>query len=511
MNNTRLKRLLMLFVLLLVILLTINILRQIKTIKPTKSSPAVSSIRAAAGTNIIICVLDAARPDHFGCYGYPRPTTPNIDRLAKESLVFEQHYAQVPETAISTLALFESRYIVPEKKARAVSDYIAAFPSLVEALQQLGFNTMFLSVNPKLLVETALLKGFNNITGTAYSKSAMEQKKELLSQTKSAQGLEQVSFYRPENLLGDINNWLALKPEQPIFAYIHFVQPHIPYDAPKNLKDIFAGKKPPLYWSAPSALRPAGQEQSKWTAGFALAGSAEETVNLYDANLRWADESVGKLEQALRKAGLFDNTLLIIMADHGETLGEHGYNWHPDCPYEEALHIPLIMRFPGKDAPRGRIKALTQTVDLLPTLFDLHDAPCPASAKGRSLLPLMAGETAQINEYSFSTAGKISRCEIYIARDLQSTLILRDDGKTRALYDTVKDPHQTKNIIKSDPKRAAKLIEAFRQFALAQPYPPLHFIDPTKKWVMEENPELTKTEELPEELKEQLKTLGYLK
>jgi arylsulfatase A-like enzyme len=509
MSNTRLKRLLILLGLLLVVLLTINFLRQIKTIKPTKSSPAVSSLRAAAGTNIIICVLDAARPDHFGCYGYPRPTTPNLDRLAQASLVFERHYAQVPETAISTMALFESRYILPEKKYRAITDYIEASPSLVEALQQLGFNTMFLSVHPKLLVETTLLKGFNNITDATYSKSAMKQKAQFLAQTKPEQGPEQDGFFRPENLLADINNWLAIKPEPPIFAYIHFVQPHIPYDAPKNLKDLFAGKQPPLYWNAPSALRLAGEKNLSTPS--ALAGSPEETVNLYDANLRWADESVGKLEQALRKAGLFDNTLLIVTADHGETLGEHGYNWHQDCPYEEALHIPLIMRFPGKGAPRGRIKALTQSIDLLPTLFDLHGEPCPATAKGRSFLPLMAGESARINEYSFSIAGKVSRCEFYIVRDLQSTLMLREDGKTRALYDMVKDPHQTKNIIKSEPARAAKLIEAFRQFALAQPYPPLHYIDPAKKWVIEENPELKKTDELPEELKEQLKTLGYLK
>jgi len=304
---------------------------------------------------------------------------------------------------------------------------------------------------------------------------------------------------------------LAIKPEPPIFAYIHFVQPHIPYDAPKNLKDLFAGKKPPLYWNAPSALRPAGQEQSKWTAGLALAGSPEETVNLYDANLRWADEAVGQLEQALRKAGLLDNSLLIIMADHGETLGEHGYNWHPDCPYEEALHIPLIMRFPGRDGPRGRIKALTQTIDLLPTLFDIQRQPYPKTAKGRSLLPLLAGETTQANEYSFSIVKKGVSCEAFIVRDLQSVLMLLNDGKTRALYDTVNDPHQTRNIIDSEPDRAARLVEAFRQFALAQPSPPLYFIDPSERWVVEENPQQTKTKELPEALKKQLETLGYVK
>jgi arylsulfatase A-like enzyme len=509
MKNTRLKRLLILLGLLLVVFLIVNLRRQANTIAPTKGSTAVSSIRGAAGMNIIICVLDAARPDHFGCYGYPRPTTPNIDRLAQESLVFDQHYCQVPETGMSTLSLFESRYILPEKKPLTASAYIEAFPSLVESFQQLGFGTMVFSVNPRLFVEPSLVRGFNNISGKTFKKSAMEHEGMKIMQTKTAKEAEEASFYRPEYVLRDINNWLAIKPEPPIFAYIHFVQPHIPYDAPKNLKDLFAGKQPPLYWSAPSALRLAGEKNLPSPS--ALVGSPEETVNLYDANLRWADDAVGKLEQALRKAGLFDNTLLIIMADHGETLGEHGYNFHPDCPYEEALHIPLIMRFPGKDAPRGRIKALTQTIDLLPTLFDIKGLPYPVTAKGRSFLPLMAGETARINEYSFSVAGKDGRCEVLIVRDLQSTLLLREDGKTRALYDTVNDPHQTKNIIASEPDRAARLEEAFRQFALAQTDQPLYFIDPSERWANMPITEQPQSKEMPESLKKQLETLGYIK
>ena len=177
MKNTRLKILLILLGLLLAALLVVNNRRQANTVGPTKGSTAVSSIRAAAGMNIIICVLDAARPDHFGCYGYPRPTTPNIDRLAQESLVFEQHYCQFPETGMSTLSLFESRYILAEKKPSLTSaDYMKAFPSLVESLQQLGFGTMVFSVNPKLFVEPSLVRGFNNIIGKTFKKSAWSKK-----------------------------------------------------------------------------------------------------------------------------------------------------------------------------------------------------------------------------------------------------------------------------------------------------------------------------------------------
>jgi arylsulfatase A-like enzyme len=318
-------------------------------------------------------------------------------------------------------------------------------------------------------------------------------------------------FYRPEYLLAQVNDWLAKKPKRPFFTYIHFIPPHVPYDAPKDIKAIFLGKQPPVYWKSPSAMPAEKNAKPLAKQPSAMAGSVNETLNLYDANMRWADGAVGALEQALRKAGLFDNTLLIIMADHGEALGEHGYNWHPDCPYDEALHIPLILHFPGKGAPKGRVKALTQTIDLLPTLFDLHNKPWPAAAQGRTLLPLLAGATTRTHEYSFSAAGIESLCKTFIVRDLQSTLLLNEDGKTRALYDMVKDPHQSKNIIKSEPARAARLVEAFRRFAEAQPYPPLYFIDPKVKRKADRASAQPQTKDMPEKLRKQLETLGYLK
>jgi len=482
-----------------------------KTIQPTEASKAVDRVRNAAGMNIIICVLDAARSDHMGCYGYPRPTTPNIDRLAKESLVFDQHYCQFPETKASTYLLFRSRYFQPQKIGQR--DAI----SLIAWFQHLGFNTMLLAANPKITASAALVKGFDNAPRESRSDMSMEaltdkELRNLQIVQSDPVGLPATDFfYKPQYLLAEVNSWLAKKPKRPFLTYIHFMPPHIPYDAPKNIKDIFLGKKPPVSWNAPSAMLAGETGKKPKIFPSALVGSSDSSINLYDANLRWADEAVGKLEQVLRKAGLFDNSLLIIMGDHGETLGEHGYNWHPTCPYNEVLHIPLIMHFPGKGAPKGRVKALTQTIDLLPTLFDLHNKSWPATAQGRSLLPMIAGATARANEYSFSISAAETGHEICIVRDLQSTLLLRDDGKTRALYDSVKDPHQTKNILASEPARAARLVEAFRQFALAQPYPPLYFMDPRIKRETVGSAEQLQTKGMPEKLRKQLKILGYLK
>jgi arylsulfatase A-like enzyme len=493
-----------------------------KAVKPTAASAAVNKIRKARGTNIIICVLDAARPDHMGCYGYPRPTTPTIDRLAKESLVFDRHFCQYPVTELSTGALFESKYVF---KIQPEST------SLVEWLQQLGFNTMLYSGNIKTSFAAPMGKGFNRVFPTARRMGQWQgrmtgpQEKNWDQAWSRKMGLDRLGrmpiggggprsdrFNKPEELLTQVNDWLATKPTQRFFAYLHFVPPHLPYDPPQKMLALFKGKKPPNYWHARSAMLPAGAENGD--TPLLLAGgesSAQDTINLYDANLRYADWAVEQVVQSLKKAGVYDNTLLIITADHGESLGEHNYGWHPGCPYDEALRIPLILHFPGKGGPRGRVKALTQTVDLLPTVLDIHNLHCPGTAKGRSLLPLLAGEKAAINSYSFSGAGQARLCDTYVVRDLQTTLMLSDDGKTRALYDDVKDPRQTKNIIKSESARAAKLVEAFRRFALAQPEPPLYFIDPTKKWKSNPDSVGPKPEAMSEEVRRQLKTLGYIK
>jgi hypothetical protein len=201
--------------------------------------------------------LDAARADHFGCYGYPGPTSPNIDRLAKDSLVFEQHYCQYSLTEDSTQALFESRYCVPKKSP---SDS----PSLVAALQPLGFNTLLFTANPWVLFAAPSGKGFNHVEVELPKLPALRMPQPAQTQKASA---------GPDNLLAKISRWLAKKPKQPFFTYIHFLPPHIPYDAPKNITDIFLGKKPPAYWKAPSAmLAEETGKAAKWLAAHRIVG-----------------------------------------------------------------------------------------------------------------------------------------------------------------------------------------------------------------------------------------------
>ena len=230
-------------------------------------------------------------------------------------------------------------------------------------------------------------------------------------------------------------------------------------------------------------------------------------IDLYDGNLRYADWAVGELERMLRTAGLFENTVFVITSDHGEAFGEHGYKGHGFSAYDESIHIPLVMTLPGSGRPVARVSGLTQTIDLLPTIFDLFETPYPREGvQGRSLLPLMAGEAEEVNDRVFARAE--GQPPSYLVRDNRSALLLYRGGKLRALYDLEQDPRQVHNVIDEQPERAAQLTEAFRTFARAQVAPPLDFVDADAP-----PPQLPKVDEVKvtEEMRRGLKALGYVK
>jgi len=472
----------------------------------TTSTPSLEELRAlVAGSNLVICVIDAARVDHMGCYGYSRNTTPNIDRLAAHSLVFEQHFCQYPQTKPSTAALFTSLYPDTHLTAAMRTMDRSTF-TMAEGLRVAGFHNAFFSSNPWASPEMGIGDDFDWIrplrrtpggrrgTGGPASRGGMLRA--------PGRGIS-VSTRRPESILTSVEEWLAADPPSPFLAYVHFMPPHTPYEAPEDMKKAFAGKPVPSFRRGKYPFRGIIQE----------GGASEhkspspELVNLYDANLLWADWGVGELMDLLREAGVWDNTLFILTSDHGETFGEHGYRWHPACPYDEVIRIPLLIKFPGNAGPAGRVGALTQTIDLLPTIFDLYHVPYPADGiQGRSLMPLLTGEAEKVNDYIFSRTSGTPPA--YVVRDFRSALLLYEGGKLRALYDLQADPGQTRNVIKQQPARAAELMEAFRRFAVAQRSPPLHFLDPKARTRdLPPVPEVT----MSEESRRELKALGYLR
>jgi arylsulfatase A-like enzyme len=474
---------------------------------PTPSPDELSGL--VAGANLVICVIDAARVDHTGCYGYSRNTTPNIDGLADQSLVFEQHFCQYSQTKPSTASLFTALYPDTHLTFAQRTMDPSTF-TLAEGLKAAGFHNAFLSSNPWASPEMGIGDDLDWIRPVRRALGRHRGAGGRAGGRAGPGGMFQApgrgisaGTRRPEALLAFVEEWLQHAPPRPFSAYLHFMPPHTPYDAPEEMKQVFAGKPVPGYRRGTYPFR-----------GIDEVGGASEhdspgpdLVNLYDANLLWADWAVGEVIRLLREAGRWDDTLFILTADHGETFGEHGYKWHPPCPYDEVIRVPLLVKFPGSGGPVGRVRALTETIDLLPTIFDLYRLPYPAEdIQGRSLVPLIAGEVSKVRDYVFSRTSGYPPA--YVVRDFHSALLLYEGGKLRALYDLDADPGQTRNVIKQQPGRAAELADAFRAFAPTQRQPPLHFLDPDAPTAdLPPVPEVTMSEESRRELKD----LGYLK
>jgi arylsulfatase A-like enzyme len=279
--------------------------------------------------------------------------------------------------------------------------------------------------------------------------------------------------------------------------------PHQPYAAPEEIAEQFQGKLPTHRWRVPPALPEMAERNSVETAD---TPAPRDWDNYYDANLRWGDWCVGEILRGLEAEGRLDRTLVIVTADHGEALGEHGLAYHMHCPYDEALHIPLLMRFPGGQKPVGRVKALTQTVDLVPTLLELGQVPAgEAKFQGRSLMPLLACQVTEVNEFVFSrTAGSKAW---YIVRDARGALMLHHGGKRRAYFDLEADPWQTRNVLAKRPEQAEELEKAFAEFAKGQTYRSQNFLDPKGKPAAP----ASVRPEMSEETRRKLKSLGYLR
>jgi arylsulfatase A-like enzyme len=285
--------------------------------------PQAGGSAAANRWNVVLIVVDALRADHLGLYGYPRPTSPAIDRLGSESLVFEEAYSQAPKTSESMPSFMTGTYPsnvprdyenVRHKRKWVFRLHKRAVP-LAVLMKRAGYTTGA-GVGFKLLRIVGLDRGFDSF------------------------------LWRPADAVAA--QFLgSTKP--PFFYWAHFKQPHAPYE--KNPAHDFG----------------------------------DSDLDRYDGEVRAADESVRRVVESLRARNLLDSTVVIVTADHGEEFGEHGGHFHARKLYRELLHVPLIIRVPG--LPARRIAEPVELVDIVPTLADLIGFELPPGVQdGQSLL-----------------------------------------------------------------------------------------------------------------------------
>ncbi len=329
------------------------------------ATPLVASPgdRSSVRPNIVMVVLDAARADRFGSYGYARDTTPLIDSIAAESLVFETAIAECPYTVCSMPQLLAGLSFLQHGLVARTHKLADETQTLAEVLSQLGYQTLAFTGNPNSSRATGSDQGFD----------------EFHEIWRRATGRDRT---HPGFLTDLVIERLGQVDDRPLFLMLHYVPPHEPYD-PDPEFDLFGDPTYNGQVTGDQAFVQAAFTQQVDLVGADLA----ELSALYDGNLRMADHHVGRVVTALQAAGRWDDTLFILTSDHGEAFAEHGVLGHNQTLYEEMLRVPLILRFPqGQHPATVEPTRLASLGDVMPTILGYLDHPTPVGASGSNLL-----------------------------------------------------------------------------------------------------------------------------
>lgn len=409
---------------------------------PSAIPPVVAASRPLLGTaNVVVIVLDAAGARHFGCYGHPRGTTPNIDRIAAEGIVFERAYTPAVFTRSAMASMWTSQ--LPDEHHAWVS-YDEPLPPGVPTLA---------GVVSAAGIATAAFVG-NDMAGSAFGLD---------------RGFSEFHRVSPRaaEVRATVAGWLARNAGRRFLAYVHYREPHYPFDPPPPFIARFGADAP-----LPASVKTNSHWVDRVNEGSHVPSAAEidHLQRLYDANLAAVDHEVGALRQEMETLGIWDRTAVILTADHGEALYEHAHIGHNDQVHEESVHVPLIVRFPRGTLPGGRrVPALAGLLDVAPTVADILAIPKEKTAtfRGRSLLAAAAGGTETPPEALLTRT--VGARPIYGLVGARYTYHYDTrDGEER-LYDLSRDPREKTSLIDAEPVRAAVLRQRLFTSLLALP------------------------------------------
>lgn len=328
--------------------------------------------------NVVLIGVDTLRRDHVGCYGYQRPTTPNIDRLAGEGALFEDAVSQAPWTLPSFSTIHTSLY----PAQHGAGDF--------ERAQGTYGNRMGGDVMPLAMV---LLK-------SGYATGAIVNAPALAPEFGLDKGFE---FYDTsprwdpriaDDTTEDALQWLDSRSGSPFFMFVHYFDPHLPYSPPEP----YDTKYDPDY-SGPisssfdreafNSIIPEVMEKG----GGAARAEWDHVRALYDGEINFTDKAIGDFLDGLDERGLRENTLVVFVADHGEEFFDHGGFEHGHTMYDELIKVPLIFALPGQIRGGIRVSRQVRMLDVMPTILDFLGIGSLSHLEGVSLKPLMSGES----------------------------------------------------------------------------------------------------------------------
>lgn len=433
-------------------------------------------------THVILISIDTLRHDHLGCYGYPRDTSPRLDELAADGILFEAAFCPATNTAPSHATILTGLHTFSHGVLRNRDQLRDGVKTLAQHLGAAGFRSgAFVSGFTLQKKHTNLDRGFGH-----YDDELTRLTERLAKQTlQAAVGwLKDEAHQRAPNLL-----------------FVHFFDPHCPYAPPAEFARRF---------TKPGRAKVRAGRLHHIRAHGGRPDQLEEYVRSYDSEVAYTDAMVGELVDALDRHGFWDEALVIFLGDHGETLGDRSWPFdHGARVFEEQIRVPLIIRLPRDEAAGRRIEVPVHHVDILPTILDYLQLPIPPELHGRSLLPLIrAQEPGDSNRPILSTARpEPERVPEIRAPLTKKGLILTlrawpdkliaypcADSFYYQLFDLAQDPGEKSSLANTRPQRVAQLAERLHAW-----------IDEVGGGAIPAEPILSPEEE------EALETLGYVR
>lgn len=421
--------------------------------------------------NVVIIVLDSLRPDKVGCYG-SAVQTPVLDRFAAEGVLLERCYAEFPNTIPARTALVSGTYTFTNRPWKELEPGDA---HVAEIFRDAGYRTVAFSDTP-FNNGAHMDRGFDEFVhfpmgkclppiddqpfvawDDAFFPPGFPEKEYLFypkTKTNRATCMKKFGKYLPELMTDAIEQWLGQHREERFFLWMDSFNPHEPWDAPEPYRSMygpargFAGRYLPM---------PMGPEMD-WVR----PGDLEHIHALANACATETDHYVGRVLDKLTELGLAEDTLVVLLSDHGVPLGEHGSIRKFNYPlYEELSHTVCLWRWPGKLPAGARVAGLTENLDLLPTLLAAAGIEPPFPPDGINLLPLLRGEVGRVRE------------ELFLGAFNYNAGVITDDGwkfidhrgeKPDELYCLPEDPLEQRDVIAEHCDLAAELYHRLYEF-----------------------------------------------
>ena len=441
--------------------------------------------------NILLISVDTLRPDHLGCYGYGRDTSPNIDRLAAEGTLFENAVSSTSWTLPAHAALFtglaDSVHGCIEMDRRLDDSRT----TLAERLRGVGYATAGFFSGPALHPVFGLAQGFDKyVDCTSYADVTVR----VLSAGQSLDGGVVESRSNADvtspRVCEQVQTWLTENKRRPFFLFVHFWDPHFdfvpppPYD--RRFDPDYSGHITGENFLIDPAISPHMARRD-----------LEHIVALYDGEIAWTDEHIGRVLAAVDALGLRERTVVMLLSDHGEEFFEHGRKGHRQTLFDEVIRIPLIVRFPGRVPAGRRCAEQARLIDVAPTILELAGLPAAPDMMGHSLVPLLAGKPPPDDTLAVSELLSAGR-ELRSYRRPDRKLIYNEQTKGSLVFDLRSDPgeqsplsdgsHPLALLLAEDMRRSLRRLDEFRA----------------------ELPARVSRPQLPENVLRQLQSLGYI-